>query len=492
MARLTRFHPEPRISYPASSIPHLMAYLHENFLLPNKTAQRLYHEVAADQPIMDYHCHLPPEAIAGNARFPNLAEIWLGGDHYKWRTMRAAGISEHLVTGDATPKEKFDAYAKTVPQTVRNPVHHWTHLELKRYFDTDLVLSPETADEIWNLANAKIAEDGFNVHSICQQFDVRAIGTTDDPVDSLEHHIAHNAGTLKTKLFPTFRPDKAMITTDLAAWNQWTDQLASVCGTTLGSAADLLEALKRRHDFFHDVGCRLTDHGLEACPYRACSEEQAEAIFQKLRAGQALEAAEAEQWMTYILQNVGRWNAAKGWTMQLHLGAIRNTNTRMYQALGADTGFDSMLDEPIVRNLAAFLDSLAITDELPKCIFYHVNPAVLYPLATLMASYQDGGVPGKMQLGSGWWHVDTLDGMRTQMEVLSSVGLFSRFVGMLTDSRSFLSFPRHEYYRRLVCSIIGTDVEAGLIPDDKDLLDPLVEGICYTNAKNYFNFPDVI
>lgn len=468
-----------------------MSYLHENFLLPTKTAQRLYHEVAAEQPIMDYHCHLPPEAIAGNARFPDLAEIWLGGDHYKWRTMRAAGVPERFVTGDASPKEKFDAYARTVPQTVRNPVHHWTHLELKRCFKTDLILSPETADEIWELANARLAEDSFNVHNICKDFEIRAIGTTDDPVDDLEHHKAHNAGAIKTKMFPTFRPDKAMLTSDVQAWNAWTDQLAGVCGKTLSSAQAFIEALKERHDFFHEVGCRLTDHGIESCPYRSCSAEQAETIYQKLRAGQIPTTHESEQWMTYILQNVARWNAAKGWTLQLHLGAIRNTHTRMFQELGADTGFDSVLDEPIVRKLAAFLDSLAITDELPKCIFYHVNANMLYPLATLMGSYQDGRVPGKMQLGSGWWHLDTLDGMRAQMEVLSSVGLFSRFVGMLTDSRSFLSFPRHEYFRRLVCSLIGDDVEAGLIPDDKDLLDPLVRGICYENAKNYFDFPGV-
>lgn len=466
-----------------------MSYLHKNFLLPNKTAQRLYHEVAADQPIMDYHCHLPPEAVAGNARFPDLAEIWLGGDHYKWRAMRAAGEPEERITGHASPREKFDAWARTVPQTVRNPLHHWTHLELKRYFKTDLVLSPKTADEIWELANAQLSADSFNVHNICKQFDIRVIGTTDDPIDSLEHHMAHNAGRLKTKIFPTFRPDKGMITTHLEAWNEWTDRLAAVSGKNLQSCADFISALKSRHDFFHESGCRLTDHGLEDCPYATCSDAEAETIFKKLRAGQAPTATEAEQWMTYVLQQVGRWNAARGWTMQLHLGALRNSNTKMFEKLGPDTGYDAICDEPIIRKLAAFLDSLAVTEELPKCIFYHVNPQHLFPLATLMGCYQDGSVPGKMQLGSGWWHVDTLDGMRQQMEVLSSVGLFSRFVGMLTDSRSFLSFPRHEYFRRIACSIIGSDVEAGLIPDDADLLDALIADICYDNAKNYFNFP---
>jgi len=469
-----------------------MSYLHENFLLPNKTAQRLYHEVAATQPMMDYHCHLPPEAVAGNARFPDLAGIWLAGDHYKWRAMRAAGEPEELVSNpDADPKEKFDAYARTVPQTVRNPLHHWTHLELKRYFDIDLVLGPETADEIWETANAKLAEDRFNVHNICKDFDIRAIGTTDEPIDSLEHHVKHNAGDHPTKIFPTYRPDKGMLTHDVNAWNVWTDKLADVADRKLDSAAGFIAALKQRHDFFHQTGCRLSDHGLETCPYAPCTDEEATGIFNKLRDGQNLDAREAEQWMTYILQRVGRWNAEKGWTMQFHVGAMRNMNARMFDKLGPDTGYDAMFDEPLVRKFGAFLDSLASEDALPKCIFYHVNPNMLYPLATMMGSFQDGSVPGKMQLGSGWWHVDTLDGMTQQIEALSSVGLLSQFVGMLTDSRSFLSFPRHEYFRRILCGILGKDVEAGLIPDDQALLDNLVRGICYENAKRYFNFPGV-
>ncbi len=468
-----------------------MNYLHENFLLPNKTAQRLFHEVAAGQPIMDYHCHLPPEAIARNARFPNLAEIWLDGDHYKWRAMRAAGEDESLITGDADPKDKFDAWARTVPQTVRNPLHHWTHLELKRYFKTNLVLSPKTANEIWELTNAQIENDSFNVHNICEDFNILAIGTTDDPIDSLEHHIAHNATAHHTKIFPTYRPDKAMLTANVQGWNEWTDALANVSGLTINSAITFVEALKARHEYFHEHGCRLTDHGLELCPYIPCSNEDAEAIYKKLRSGLALDTNEAEQWMTFILQHVARWNAAKGWTMQFHIGSIRNNNTGMFKKLGPDSGYDSMLDEPVARKFVAFLDSLALTDELPKSIFYHLNPNQLYPLATLMGSYQDGSVPGKMQLGSGWWHVDTMDGMRTQIEVLSSVGLFSKFVGMLTDSRSFLSFPRHEYFRRLICNIIGNDVEAGLIPDDKAMLDTLIADICFGNAKRYFNFPGI-
>ncbi|MCP5535237.1 MAG: glucuronate isomerase [Akkermansiaceae bacterium] len=469
-----------------------MSYLHENFLLPNKTAERLFHEVAASQPIMDYHCHLSPAEVAGDVGFSNLSEIWLGGDHYKWRAMRAAGEPEALITGkDADPKDKFDAWARTVPQTVRNPLHHWTHLELKRYFGTDLVLSPKTADAIWELANARIAESDFTTQNICKKFDIRAVGTTDDPTDTLEHHQAFNSSGHITRMFPTFRPDKAMITTDLCAWNTWTDQLASVSGKSLDTAEAFIAALKARHDYFHDHGCRLSDHGLENCPFIPCPDEEAELIYQKLRGEELIALDEAEQWMTYIMLHVGKWNAARGWTMQLHIGPIRNNNTRMFNQLGPDTGYDSMLDEPVIRKMAAYLDSLASGDALPKCIFYHINPAMLYPLATLMGSYQDGVTPGKMQLGSGWWHVDTLDGMRTQIDVLSSVGLLSKFVGMLTDSRSFLSFPRHEYFRRLLCGIIGQEVEAGLIPDDQDLLDALIEGICYKNAQNYFQFPGV-
>ena len=469
-----------------------MSYLNENFLLPNKTAERLFHEVAAKQPIMDYHCHLIPEQLANNVGFSNLSDMWLAGDHYKWRALRAAGEPEALITGtESSPKEKFDAWARTVPQTIRNPLHHWTHLELKRYFDIDLVLSPKTADAIWEQANEQITDARFTTHNICKKFDIRAVGTTDDPIDNLAHHIAFNRSDQLTKMFPTFRPDKAMITTHINSWNQWTDKLASTANQVIDTAAHFISALKARHDFFHENGCRLTDHGLESCPYIACNDADAEGIFKTLRAGGSLDAAQAEQWMTYIMQHVARWNTDRGWTMQLHLGPIRNNNTLMFKQLGPDTGYDAMLDEPVARKTVAFLDSLAIENAVPKTILYHINPTNLYPLATLMGSYQDGVTPGKMQLGSGWWHVDTLDGMRTQIEVLSSVGLLSQFVGMLTDSRSFLSFPRHEYFRRLLCGVIGQDVEAGLIPNDDDLLDDLIKGICYDNAKRYFDFPGI-
>jgi glucuronate isomerase len=466
-----------------------MSYLHSDFLLSGKTAQRLFHEVAAVQPIIDYHCHLNPQEVAGDVSFGNITEIWLGGDHYKWRAMRAAGEPEELITGDADPKDKFLAWARTVPQTVRNPLHHWVHLELQRYFECDTVLNPDTAEAIWELTNAKLDTPEFTTQNILKKFDVRVVGTTDDPIDGLEHHQAFATSGHPTRMCPTYRPDKAMITTDLAAWNAWTDKLAEVSGLSLHSASDFLGALKQRHDYFHENGCRLTDHGLEACPFAPCRDADAEAIFKKLRNGDELSATEAEQWMTYILLNVGRWNAQKGWTMQFHVGALRNANTDMFKKLGPDTGYDSMLEEPMMRKFASLLDSLAVEELLPKCIFYHLNASFFYPLATLMGSYQDGKTAGKMQLGSGWWHLDTLDGMRTQIETLSSVGLLSQFVGMLTDSRSFLSYPRHEYFRRLLCGIIGADVDAGLIPDDKALLDELVRGICYENADRYFGFP---
>ncbi len=469
-----------------------MSYLHNDFLLPNKTAQRLYHEVAAGQPIIDYHCHLPPQEVAGNIRFESITQIWLGGDHYKWRAMRAAGEPEELVSGEADPKDKFLAWARTVPQTVRNPLHHWTHLELKRCFGCDLVLSPDTAEEIWELTNAKLAETELSTQNILKKFDVRVVGTTDDPADTLEHHATFAETEHPAKMCPTYRPDKAMATGDLTAWNAWTDALAAASDKTLDSAGEFIDALKQRHDFFHENGCRLTDHGLESCPYLPCSDAEAAAIFKKLRNGDAPTATETEQWATYLLQQVGRWNAEKGWTMQFHIGPIRNNNSRMFQTLGPDSGYDSMLDEPVARKTIGLLDSLAREDALPKCIFYHINPEKLYPLATLMGSFQDGKTAGKMQLGSGWWHVDTLHGMRSQIEILSSVGLLSQFVGMLTDSRSFLSFPRHEYFRRLLCQIIGNDVEAGLIPDDKERLDKLVSGICYENAERYFGFPETI
>ena len=468
-----------------------MNYLNDDFLLSNKTAQRLFHEVAASQPIFDYHTHLPSDQIAQNAGFETLANIWLNNDHYKWRAMRAAGEPEELITGEnASPREKFDAWARTVPQIVRNPLHHWTHLELKRYFNCNLVLNPNTAEEIWNLANEQLRDENFHIHNILRKFKVQAIGTTDDPVDRLEHHIAFAKESNNTLLCPTFRPDKAIITDDLKSWNEWTMELAQASEVNVNSAEAFLEALKQRHDYFHANGGRFSDHDINHFPYAECSHVQAEAIFEKLTSETALNDRETEQWHTYILQHIARWNANRGWAMQFHIGVMRRPNTRIRKKLGADTGHDSIYDNGVITKMASFLDSLDKENALPKSIFYHVNSAMLYPIAVLMGAFQDGKTAGKMQLGSGWWHLDSIHGMNMQMETLSSVGLLNRFIGMLTDSRSFLSFPRHEYFRRILCQLVGNDVENGLIPDEPAFLNGLIEAICYTNALNYFNLPD--
>lgn len=464
-----------------------MKYLDDDFLLTGKTARWLFHEVAANQPIFDYHTHLSPEEIAQNARFGTLADIWLGSDHYKWRAMRAAGEPEHLITGkSASPREKYDAWARTLPKLVRNPLHHWTHLELKRYFDCDLVLSPDTANEIWEQASSRLSDNSFCVQSILTKFQVKAVGTTDDPVDNLEHHIAFSQDDHPTQLCPTFRPDKATITSDLEDWNQWTEALTNASGVRISSAETFLEALKTQHDYFHKNGGRFSDHDINHFPYAHCTDAQAEQIFQKLISETELNHLEAEQWWTYILQHVARWNAACGWAMQFHIGVLRRPNTRIREKIGADTGHDSVFDDGIIPKMAAFLDSLDREESLPKCVFYHVNPAMMQPITVLMGAFQDGKTAGKMQLGSGWWHLDSIPGMQLQINTLSSLGLLSQFVGMLTDSRSFLSFPRHEYFRRILCNIIGNDVETGLIPEDKDILTHLIEGICYNNAVNYF------
>lgn len=469
-----------------------MSYLNEDFLLTGRTARTLFHEIAAHQPIFDYHTHLSPEEVARNANFGSLAEIWLAEDHYKWRAMRAAGEPEDLITGrSASPRERFDAWARTLPKLVRNPLHHWTHLELKRYFDCNLILAPETADEVWDIANAHLSDEGFCVQNILSDFKVLAVGTTDDPVDDLEHHIAFADDPHPAKLCPTFRPDKATSTSDLDAWNCWTERLADASRVEIRNAEAFLEALKVRHDYFHLHGGRSSDHDINHFPHAECSDRQAEAIFQKLISGTKLEPLEAEQWWSYILLHVGRWNATRGWAMQFHIGVLRRPNSRIRKQLGADTGHDSVFDDGVINKMAAFLDQLDREESLPKCIFYHVNPAMMLPIAVLMGAFQDGKTAGKMQLGSAWWHLDTIQGMRLQMDTLSSVGLLSQFVGMLTDSRSFLSFPRHEYFRRLLCEAVGKDVDQGLIPNDPNLLAELIQNICYRNAVSYFDSSNI-
>ena len=432
-----------------------MAYLDENFLLLSPTARRLFHEVAKFQPIIDYHCHLSPREIAVNRRWEHLSEIWLGGDHYKWRLLRANGVDEDLITGDATPREKFQAWAETVPFTLRSPSHHWAHLELQRYFGIELLLSPDTADEIWERANAALAAPDFCAQALLQKFDVRMVGTTDDPADSLEHHHAIAAAGLATRVLPTFRPDKALLVDQPVALAVWLDKLEAVADRSIVHLSDLLAALQKRHGDFHAAGGRLSDHGLGRCPALECSDVAASLIFDKARSGKAASAEETERFAFYLMVFFGQLDAARGWTKQLHLGAFRNVNSLMHSRLGPDSGYDTIGDLRQGEALVSYLDALASRDALPKMILYNLNPADNYLVAALTGAFQDGSVAGKLQFGSGWWFLDQKNGIELQLDALSATGLLARFVGMLTDSRSFLSFPRHEYFRRILCNLLG-------------------------------------
>lgn len=465
----------------------MSAFLHEDFLLTTATARRLYHGVAKTQPIYDYHCHLPPDQIAANRSFENLTQIWLGGDHYKWRAMRAAGVDEELITGASTSDyDKFLAYCRVVPQLVRNPLHHWSHLELRRFFGIDLMINEANAPRIWELANARLATPAFSTHGILTAAGVAVVCTTDDPADSLEHHQAIARSGLKTRVYPTFRADKLVAVAAPAVFNAWCDQLAARAGLEVGSLPALLEALDRRHAFFHSLGGRLSDHGLENLPDADCTEAEAEAIFAQARAGRPATPEQAAKWLWFVMLFLGRLDAKRGWTKQLHLGALRNNNGRLLKRLGADAGVDSIGDFPQARALSRYLDALDRENALPRVVLYNLNPADNYVFASMTGNFQDGSAAGKIQFGSGWWFLDQKEGMEWQINALSSLGLLSRFVGMLTDSRSFLSYPRHEYFRRLLCKLLGEDVEAGLIPADDAALDALVRDICFGNAAAYF------
>lgn len=466
-----------------------MAFLSDDFLLETATARRLYHEVAADLPIIDYHCHLPPADVAANRRFSNLFEIWLEGDHYKWRALRANGIPEDLITGSASPKEKFLAWARTLPATWRNPLFHWSHLELTRYFGITDLLDETTAEAIWDAANARLAEPDFDAHGILRRMKVEVVGTTDDPADPLPHHELFARSGHPTRMVPTFRPDKAHALEDPVAWNAWVDRLATTAGTRIDDFDALLAALESRHAAFHAAGGRLSDHGLVRAPAAPATDAELAAIFRKLRAGQPGAALEAEQFATRILLETGRWNHARGWTLQLHLGPQRNNNSRYLARLGRDAGFDSIGDVPQAASLAWFLDALDHEDRLPRTVLYNINPADNYVFATMIGNFNDGTIPGKIQWGSGWWFLDQKEGMEWQINALSNLGLLRRFVGMLTDSRSFLSYPRHEYFRRILCNLFGRDVERGELPDDFPRLAEYVRAICYENARDYFQIP---
>ena len=466
-----------------------MKFIHEDFILQTRAARRLYHNFAEDEPILDYHCHLSPKDIAENRQFKNLFEIWLEGDHYKWRAMRSNGVAEKFCTGDADPFAKFQAWAATVPHTLRNPLYHWTHLELSRYFGINELLDESTAARIWKKANDQLATPALTTQGILKKFQVNAVCTTDDPVDDLRYHKMFASSGNATTMLPAFRPDKALTVHQPEGFNAWVQKLAEAGDTDISSLADFLTALEQRHDFFHANGCRLSDHGMNQSLADFCSDKVAAAIFARARKGKAASPEEAAQFGTYMMLFFGRLDAQKGWTKQLHLGALRSNNTRLLRELGPDTGFDSIGDFSQASALAAYLDKLDSENSLPKTIIYNLNPADNYVFATMIGNYQDGTIPGKIQFGSGWWFLDQKEGMEWQMNALSNLGLLSRFIGMITDSRSFMSYPRHEYFRRVLCNLIGRDVENGEIPDDDSLIGPMIRNICYHNAKQYLAFP---
>jgi glucuronate isomerase len=462
-----------------------MSFIHDDFLLSNKTARRLFHEHAENEPILDYHCHLPPQDVAANRQFKNLFEIWLEGDHYKWRAMRANGVAERFCTGNASPKEKFLAWASTVPHTLRNPLYHWTHLELKRYFGIDELLDESSAERIWEKCNAVLATNELRAHGILNKFHVNAVCTTDDPTDDLGCHKAIAASGLATKVFPTYRPDKALNVHLPTAFNPWVERLEAASNSSIGNLTDFVGALKKRHDFFHQMGGRLSDHGLNHPFADFCSEREASAIFDRARAGHAASPEEHRRFASNMMLEFGRWDAEKGWTKQLHLCARRNNNSRRFQELGPDTGFDSIGDWPQADALGGYLDRLDQENALPKMVLYNLNPADNYIVATMVGNFQDGSIAGKIQFGSGWWFLDQKEAMTWQMNALSNCGLISKFVGMLTDSRSFMSYPRHEYFRRVLCDLFGKDIEAGEIPDNDALVGPMIRNICYGNAHQF-------
>jgi len=462
-----------------------MPFIHEDFLLSNATARRLYHRYAEAQPILDYHCHLAPKDVAENRRFANLFEIWLEGDHYKWRAMRANGVEEQYCTGDADPYEKFLAWARTVPYTLRNPLYHWTHLELKRYFGIDELLDESTARRIWTAATEKLDGEDLRAQAILKKFRVKALCTTDDPTDDLAWHKMIRDSGLGTRVYPAFRPDKALNVHLPGLFNPWVDRLAAAADVEISSFQSLLDALRTRHDYFHEMGGRLSDHGLSRCFADFCPESVAAEIFDRARQGQAASPDDQCRFASFLMLYFGRLDAEKGWTKQLHLGARRNNNTRMFQQLGPDVGFDSIGDWLQADALGAYLDRLEQENALPKTILYSLNPADNYVLATMIGNFQDGRTAGKIQLGSGWWFLDQKEAIEWQINALSNCGLLSRFVGMLTDSRSFMSYPRHEYFRRVLCNLIGRDIENGEIPDSDELVGPMIENICYGNAKRY-------
>ncbi|WP_110054376.1 glucuronate isomerase [Chitinophaga sp. S165] len=466
-------------------------FLDEHFLLSNTTAKRLYHDYAKDMPVIDYHCHLPPAQIAADASFGNLTQAWLYGDHYKWRAMRTNGVHESYCTGNKSDLEKFEKWAETVPYTLRNPLYHWTHLELQRYFDIHDILSPATATDIYYNASAQLETSAYSTRNLLRKMNVALVCTTDDPADTLEYHQQIRQDGFEIPILPAFRPDQSMNVDDPEKYNQYLQRLEEASGITITSYADLLDALKNRHDFFASQGCTVSDHGIEEIYAEDFHEKDIDAIFLKVRSGHRLSLHEARQIKSALLLQLAEWDWEKGWVQQYHLGALRNNNSRMMRVLGPDTGWDSIGDFSQARALAKFLDRLDSQDKLARTILYNLNPADNELLATMIGNFNDGSIAGKVQFGSAWWFLDQKDGMIKQLNALSNMGLLSRFVGMLTDSRSFLSYPRHEYFRRIVCELLGQEVENGELPNDIEWIGKVVKDICYYNAQQYFNWKEL-
>lgn len=464
-------------------------FMDDDFLLYSDTAKYLYHNFAKHNPIIDYHCHLEPKKIADDYKFSSITEIWLGGDHYKWRAMRTNGVDEEYITGKSTSDwEKFEKWAETIPYTMRNPLYHWSHLELKTAFGIDKLLSPKTAREIFDECNAKLATPDYTARKFMERYNVETVCTTDDPVDSLEYHKTIAESGFKVKVLPTWRPDKAMAVENPANFRSYVEKLSSVSSVSISTFNDMIDALKNRHDFFAGMGCRLSDHGIEEFYAEDYTDAEINAIFNKAYSGKELTNEEILKFKSAMLVVFAEMDNEKGWTQQFHYGAIRNNNTRMFEKLGPDTGFDSIGVFNTSKAMAKFLDRLNSADKLTKTILYNLNPADNEVIGTMIGNFQQGPVAGKIQFGSGWWFLDQKDGMQKQMNCLSVLGLLSRFVGMLTDSRSFLSYPRHEYFRRILCNLIGEDVEKGELPASEiEFLGQMVNDISYNNAKRYLN-----
>lgn len=462
-------------------------FITDNFLLQNKYAEELYHKYAAPQPIIDYHNHLPPAEIVADRQFETISQVWLSGDHYKWRAMRTLGVNERFITGDASDEEKFLAWAKTVPHTLRNPLYHWTHLELKRYFDIDELLNEQSGPEIYKEVNRQLQLKENSCRGLLKQMNVETVCTTEDPLDTLEQHRKYDGKKAGLNMSTAFRPDKAILI-EAEGFNAYLNQLEDVAKTSIATYADLQDALRQRIDFFHENGCRLCDHGLNQISWAEASEVEIKEIFKKRRGGADLASQEVEKFKTALLLFLGETYHELGWVQQFHLGALRNNNKRMLAQLGPDTGWDSIGDYSQAEALSNFLNALDSKDKLTKTIIYNLNPSDNEVMATMIGNFNDGSVKGKVQLGSGWWFLDQKDGMEKQMNALSNMGLISCFVGMLTDSRSFLSFPRHEYFRRVLCNLFGKEIASGELPNDMDLVGQTIANISYHNAKEYFNF----